>query len=123
MEFNELPFKHMDRHCSPRPDAFEWLEQHSIPYYITCKYKDPKDQGIAFNGAFTAFHIHTHVSKNIEHEEDWLIEVLGWYDWHEMKDLNSPFYDALEETLKSCGMEDFYKRSIDYIIDNKGILE
>ncbi|MBW2995158.1 hypothetical protein KY312_02305 [Candidatus Woesearchaeota archaeon] len=123
MGIQELPLTYMLVHIScPRPEALDWLNNYSIPDYIKRKYPNPEDQGSAFDGAFTGFHIHAHVSRNKACEQEWLDEVLGWYDWFGKKHLNGSFYDALEETLKSCGMEEFYKRAVDNIIDNKGKL-
>ena len=109
-------------YSNPRPDAFLWLKDFSIPEYIERKYQSPEDVADALDGAFTGFHIHAHVSRNPSSEEEWLDEILGWYDCVEQKNTTGPFFDALEQTLIACGMQEFYKKGIDHIIKYKGKL-
>jgi hypothetical protein len=123
MEMRELPLKLMNTYFScPRQQALDWLAERSIPYYIENTYASPEDRADAYDGAFTAFHIHAHISQGGD-RETWLIEVLGWYDCNSQKNLHGPFFSALKETLKSCDMDDFFDEALNYIIENQGVLD
>ncbi len=122
MDFDELPLFCMKQHCEPSIGGFAFLEEKSIVDYVSLTYEDRADQGKAFEGAFTGYHIQEHLSKRGD-KETWMIEILGWYDLFEYRDLKSPFYDCLKVTLSSCNLGDFYEEAIDYIIENRGKLD
>ncbi|MCX6709078.1 MAG: hypothetical protein NTW67_05540 [Candidatus Woesearchaeota archaeon] len=121
MKMNELPLKLMHTVLSdPRQSLLDRLDDLQITTYLRKKYQSPEDLADSFDGAFTATQIEIHLVHGSEREE-WHNEVLGWYDYYH-KNINGPFYDGLETTLTAMGLEDFYKESIDFIIDRKGKL-
>jgi len=122
MELKTLPLDLMNPHSCPRQEALDFLESLCVTNYIQRKYESLEDRADAFDGAFIGFHIHQHLSKGLPKEE-WLIEMLGWYDLLDQKNLRGPFHDGLRTTLDACNLGDFYQEAIDFIIDNKGKLD
>jgi len=123
MEIKDIPLRFMRTEVScPRQEAWDFLEEHCIPDYIARRYQSPEDRADAFDGAFTGFHIHAHLSKGGD-KETWLIEILGWYDWMDQKNLRGPFFDGLRATLESCGLGNFYREALDYIQRQEGRLD
>lgn len=98
----------------PQQEGLDFLERFCIPDYIKKKYESLEDRADAFDGAFIGFHIYNHLSKGAS-KEDWLLEVFSWYDLMDQKNLRGPFFDGLQVTLESCGLEDFYKEALEII--------
>lgn len=122
MKMKDLPLRLMQRQISnPRQELLDRLDELQIPKHILEKYASPEDRADAFDGAFTAAQIEIHLKAGASRQE-WYPEVLGWYENFHKDVVNSPFYDALETTLAAMKLEDFYRESIDFIIDNKGQL-
>jgi hypothetical protein len=123
MKLKDLPLKLMHTEISnPIQENLNFLDSLYISEYIARKYESLEDRANAFDGAFTGVHIHNHLSRRGD-KEIWLIEILGWYDHYEQKDLKSPFYDGLKTVLNACGLKEFFKEAIDYVIEKKGILD
>jgi len=119
MKLEDLPIKLMRTELScPNKEGFDRLQEYAILDYITKKYSSIADRADAFDGAFTAFQIDIYLSRGAE-KEDWLIEVLGFYDYCNQKDIKGPFFDGLRTTLSALEREDFYEDAINYIISNK----
>ncbi|MBD3249880.1 hypothetical protein GF336_07575 [Candidatus Woesearchaeota archaeon] len=121
MEVGELPLDFMHKeHSEPRQWILDSLEDRCITDYIFNKYISPEDIADAFDGAFTGYHIYEHLDKGGK-REFWLVKVLGWYEnFHNC--FESPFYEGLRATLDSYGVDGFYEKAVDFIIDNKGKL-
>ncbi len=123
MRLTELPLKYMNRRVSePRQEALDFLEGFSIPSYIMNKYESPEDRADAFDGAITAFQVHAHLTMGASREE-WLDEILGWYDLGGQRNFKGPFYDGLHATLVSCGLGGFFDEAIDHILRQEGRLD
>lgn len=125
MELNELPLRMMRiGRSTPSNAGVDWLEALCVPSYIEKKYVSPEDRADAYDGAFTAFHIYSHLAGGDADARDMCFcEVLEWYNREGQKNLKGPFHDGLRTALCACGLEKFYKEAIDYIIANSGVLQ
>lgn len=123
MRLQDLPLEYMATESSnPTQEGLDFLVNLGIPIIIKHDYQSPEDTSEAFDGAFTAYHIHTHLTIGAD-KTDWLNEVLGWYDLKDKKELDGPFYFGLKWTLKFCGMENFYREALNYIEMHEGAID
>lgn len=120
MELKELPLVLMRKSISnPRQSALDELCSFSIPQRILRKYEHPEDIASALDGAFTAFHMHAHLSRGGD-KAPWLDEALYWYDLENEKDPTGPFFSALRNTLDAFGIGGFYNEIENHIMKEKG---
>jgi hypothetical protein len=122
MRLNDLPRALMAEHLSnPRQEALDKLTSLALPQSILRTYGHVEDIADAFDGAFTAFHVHAHLSRGGD-KETWLEEALYWYAVEGHRDPNGPFFSTLRRALTAFDLGNFYTEIENYIIEKKGII-
>ena len=120
MRLVDLPLLLMNKNISnPRQNALDKIESLGIISEIFSRYSHVEDIADAFDGAFTAFHMHAHISRGGD-KETWLEEALYWYAAEGHRDPTGPFLRTLRNSLERFGIRDFYGEIENYIIEKKG---
>ena len=119
MDLDELPLDLMHKDISsPTQEGMDFIESLCVPIFIERSYESLENKADAYDGAFLGYHIHMHLSAG-EDKETWLGEMLlayrGGYN-----DFKGAFYAGLKAVLDGCGLTDFYKEAIHYIVKEEG---